>query len=152
MPSNPFWVFSLAVYDRPGVADACLALQDRLGLDVNLLLFCLWAGHCGHRLSAEELAALDAASAPWRDSVIRPLRGVRRWLKQPAQEGDADASALRREIQRLELAAERRAQDLLHARLPLAATAPDPEAARFNLLACLGRDEPELDALLDALP
>jgi uncharacterized protein (TIGR02444 family) len=151
VPSNPFWEFSLATYARPGVAEACLDLQDRRGLDVNLLLFCLWAGHCGHRLSTGELAALEAAAAPWRDSVVRPLRGVRRWLKQPADAGDAAAAALRREVQRLELAAERREQDLLHARLPLAASAPDPQAARLNLLACLGRDEPELETLLAGL-
>ena len=37
---NPFWNYSLALYARAEVAKTCLALQDRLGLDVNLLLFC----------------------------------------------------------------------------------------------------------------
>ncbi|HEY9550471.1 MAG TPA: TIGR02444 family protein, partial [Kiloniellaceae bacterium] len=47
---TPFWQFSGAVYARRGVAEACLALQQRHGLDVNLLLFCAWAGSNGRRL------------------------------------------------------------------------------------------------------
>jgi uncharacterized protein (TIGR02444 family) len=42
-----FWCFSLAFYERPGVADALIALQDRDGFDVNLVLFALWLGISG---------------------------------------------------------------------------------------------------------
>ncbi|MGE4220898.1 MAG: TIGR02444 family protein, partial [Alphaproteobacteria bacterium] len=41
------WPFSLSVYARPGVAEACLALQARRGLDVNLLLWCGWRAAVG---------------------------------------------------------------------------------------------------------
>ena len=41
------WRFSLAFYARPGVAEALIALQDRAGLDVNLMLFALWLGVSG---------------------------------------------------------------------------------------------------------
>jgi uncharacterized protein (TIGR02444 family) len=34
---NPFWEFSLAFYAEPGVAPACLAMQDLEGVDVNLV-------------------------------------------------------------------------------------------------------------------
>ncbi len=34
---HPFWNFSLEVYGGEGVARACLELQDRRGVDVNLL-------------------------------------------------------------------------------------------------------------------
>ena len=44
LPSSRFWDFSLEIYAKPGVAQACLALQDECGADVNLLLFCCWAG------------------------------------------------------------------------------------------------------------
>ena len=37
-----FWTFSTRLYAAPGVKQACLALQDRFGADVNLVLFCLW--------------------------------------------------------------------------------------------------------------
>ena len=32
------WAFALAIYARPGVAEACLALQNEAGVDVMLLL------------------------------------------------------------------------------------------------------------------
>ena len=51
-----FWAFSLEFYARPGVAEACLALQDRHGLDVNILLLCCWLGWSGRgRLSPADL-------------------------------------------------------------------------------------------------
>ncbi|HEX6103216.1 MAG TPA: TIGR02444 family protein, partial [Alphaproteobacteria bacterium] len=56
----PFWSFSVALYGRPGVAPACLALQDRFGCDVNLLLFAIWAGRCGVMLGPKEFERLDA--------------------------------------------------------------------------------------------
>ena len=40
--ASPFWQFSLAFYRQPGVADACIRLQEEAGVDVNLLLFLLW--------------------------------------------------------------------------------------------------------------
>ena len=48
--ANPFWRFSLRTYRAPGVQEACLALQDRCGADVNLLLFCGWTGRDGRAL------------------------------------------------------------------------------------------------------
>ncbi|MCG8546534.1 MAG: TIGR02444 family protein, partial [Alphaproteobacteria bacterium] len=38
-PGNAFWNFSLRAYARPGVADACIRLQDRYGVDVNVLFY-----------------------------------------------------------------------------------------------------------------
>ena len=38
------WEFSLDFYARPGVSAALIELQDRAGLDVNLILFALWLG------------------------------------------------------------------------------------------------------------
>src|SRR5215467_8805756 len=100
-----FWSFSLAFYGRPGVSERCLALQDEHGLDVNLVLLCCWLGWSGKgRLASADLAALDAAVAPWRSAVVERLRAVRRALKTIAAPG---APSLRGEVQRLELAAER---------------------------------------------
>ncbi len=113
-PDNPVWDFSLSLYDRPGVAGACLALQDRHGLDVNLLLLCSWAGAQGRLLGAAEMARLRAAAAAWQQQVIRPLRGVRRWLKTQAEIPSGLAEPLRAAVKELELEAERIEQQRLY--------------------------------------
>jgi uncharacterized protein (TIGR02444 family) len=135
-----FWRFSLALYARPGVAEALIALQDRAGSEVNLVLFGLWLGVSrGHRLAAAELDAARAAIAPIHQAVVLPLRQLRRLLKPAA---DAGLQALRRRIAGLELAAERRVQHRLAASL-LGAARAAPEggrlaAAEANLALALG--------------
>ncbi len=130
---NPFWDFSLAVYGREGVAPACLALQDRHGLDVNLLLFCLWAGTRGRALAAAELDRLIAAARPWQEGVVAPLRAARRWLKgrQPVP-GDS-AATLRSAIKERELDAEAIEQAMLFAQFPIPPGPGAPAAAAENL-------------------
>jgi uncharacterized protein (TIGR02444 family) len=120
-PAAELWRFSLAVYGRPGVAAACLALQDGPGLDVNLLLFCCWAGLRGHRLAAEELEAAAAVSSPWQRDIVAPLRAIRRRLKQAPGLDPAECAALYEQAKALELAAEEAEQRLLAAAVPFAA-------------------------------
>ena len=129
---NPFWDYSLSRYAAPGVAQACIDLQDRLGLDVNLLLFCCWAGHRGHRLSAAELERLLAASHDWQEEIVRPLRALRRRLK-PQVGSASEVGALYESFKQLELDAERIAQDRLQRCLPLAAGAANEKALAANL-------------------
>lgn len=133
-----FWDFSLAVYGRPGVAPACLALQDRHGLDVNLLLYCGWCGGRGRRLDAGNIAALDDRVAAWRREVVLPLRGVRRWLKTQEAAPDADAQPLRDKVKRLELEAERIEQEMLFAAAEEEAKEASPAAAAANMALYLG--------------
>ena len=154
-----FWRFSLALYARPGVADALIALQDRAGTEVNLILFGLWLGATrGRLLAAADLAAAEAAIAPLRAATVAPLRQLRRQLKDA---GDGDLQALRRGVAGLELAAERRVQHRL-AGSPPAATSGDRHpasegdrlaAAEANLARTLGEDSrsPEAGAICQAL-
>jgi len=79
-PQN-FWNFSLGLYGRPGVAPALLGLQDALGLDVNMLVFCCWAASKGRELSASDLTMVEAVAQPWQIEVVVPLRTLRRRLK-----------------------------------------------------------------------
>jgi uncharacterized protein (TIGR02444 family) len=135
-----FWRFSLALYARPGVADALIALQDRAGRDVNLILFGLWLGASrGRRLDVTELAA--AAIAPLNVAAVAPLRRLRRRLKAAR---DPDLRALRGHIAGLELDAERRVQRRLAADFS-GASGAQPEgdrvaAAEANLALTLGGD------------
>lgn len=81
-PDHPFWDFSLQVYHREGVGAACLHLQERHGVDVNVMLFCLWLGDTGRGvMTAEELDALRAAVEEWHRVVVRGLRSVRTAMK-----------------------------------------------------------------------
>lgn len=150
---DAFWRFSLALYARPGVAPALIALQDCAGRDVNLILYALWLGVRGVRLDAAALAAAAAAIAPINAAAVQPLRRLRRQLR---GSDDRRLAPLGRRLLGLELAAEREAQGPL-AELPTSA-APGPEGDRLgiaaaNLFLCLGdaHPEPEAAALLAAL-
>lgn len=78
--SHPFWTFSLSVYARAGVEQACLALQEA-GADVNLLLFCCWLGGEGRQLDKRQLKQLMSAVSVWQEEVLAPLRRARRAVK-----------------------------------------------------------------------
>ena len=114
-PANTgFWDFSLRVYARDGVAEACLGLQDRRGADVNLLLYCGWAAATGRgALGADELERLVDLTGPWQNSVVQPLRQVRRSLKELGEDEMPAATSLRQDVQKIELAAEKIEQDML---------------------------------------
>ncbi|PWR25166.1 TIGR02444 family protein [Zavarzinia aquatilis] len=105
-----FWRWSIACYDRPGVAAFCLDLQDRLGRDVNLVLLLVFLAGQGFRpLSPTEIAAVERAAAPFRQWALLPARARRRALKAAGGPEYAAAKAaeldLERESQRQMLAA-----------------------------------------------
>lgn len=115
---TPLWAFALAVYGRDGVADECLALQARLNLDVNLLLFVAFVGAVeGVRLDSQDIAAANAAVAGWHHDIVRSLRSARRALKPTSTDADnpsRDASAaLRTQVKTAELDAEKIEQAML---------------------------------------
>lgn len=114
---NPFWDFSVSAYRVGGVAEACLRLQDRHGVDVNLFFYFCWLGGVrDSALESAEIAAVSEATAGWRDEVVRPLRAVRRFMK-PGYPGmePAAVESLRSEVKRIELQCERQQQDFLFA-------------------------------------
>ena len=111
---NPFWRFSLDVYSAPGVAPECLALQEALAIDVNLLLFSAWAGaEPGVALTADEIAAAEAVVAAWHDEVVRPLRAARRKIKGMTLHAEPAVAAFRKAVADIEIGAERIEQALL---------------------------------------
>lgn len=105
---HPFWDFSLRVYGARGVSAACIALQERRGIDVNVLLFCAWVGESGRGvLARSELEAALAASAAWNRDIVCGLRAVRDRLKGGAPPIPAERSnALRKTILEIEVASE----------------------------------------------
>ena len=106
---HPFWNFSLEIYAAEGVAEACLDLQERRGCDVNILLFCCWLGASGRpTLSADRLRSILKLSDAWQAEIVKPLRQVRRLLKdRPWNEALPETvEAARRRVADAELAAE----------------------------------------------
>ena len=141
---SPFWRFSLRLYRAPGVGDACIALQEEAGVDVNLLLFLLWQAKERRALTVADVKVLDETIGGWRDTVVIPLRNLRRALKSsPGLVAPNAAEAFRTRIKAVELEAERLQQEAMYAHaasMPLGralgrdATSP-VEAARSNVAA-----------------
>lgn len=134
----PFWRFSMRVYRAPGIAEACLALQDDCDADVNLLLFCCWTGRSGRRLSRQALRSAIRAVARWKSGVVEPLRSARRALGKGFRRVEPEyCQPLRRRIGAAELDAEYVEQRILArcaAELtPLARTCEPRAAAEANL-------------------
>ena len=114
-PENPFWTFSLRLYGRSGVAPACLALQSRRSVDVNVLLYCLWLGmERGVAIAESDAARITQSVARWHEDVVVPLRVLRTALKTDPRAAPPQLSdALRNDIKRIELDAERIEQQIL---------------------------------------
>jgi uncharacterized protein (TIGR02444 family) len=112
-----FWTFSASFYARPGVASACIGLQDGHGLDVNVALYACWLGLSGRgRLSQADLTGVKESNAPWRAGVIDHLRAARRTLKDENRPGAV--ATLYEAVKVAELAAERIAQRRLELLAP----------------------------------
>ena len=144
-------------------------MQERHGLDVNLVLAGLWAAHSGRgRLTAADWERLGGTVAAFHRDVVRPLRSARRALKPPAETGTPPgqlAADIRQAVKTAELDAEHLEQILIEAELaasPGSTQPAGPEAAktvgRINILdylAWLGRPVESaaalaIDTLIDA--
>src|SRR5262245_33991536 len=89
---SPFWRFAVKFYAVPGVAPACIELQDRAKVDVNLLFFLLWNATDNRTFNGTDVAELDRLAGAWRDMAVVPLREVRRALKSPPHVMAPDAA------------------------------------------------------------
>ena len=134
-PDDPFWDFSIRVYAESGVAEACLALQNRLGADINVVLYCLWVAQqgCGRFTRPQLRESLDRV-ATWRDDVILPLRTLRNRLKEGIGSVPADHSEIvRSTVKRAELDAEHAEQLFLASLMPESSNPNmQPEAAAMD--------------------
>lgn len=102
-----FWTWSTSAYEQQGVAECLLRLQDKLNLNVNVVLWCVWCAmrcndlpEAGIRRALTSIEAIDA-------QVTRPLRGIRRKLRDLEAESDVLAvQALRQLVKSAELQSE----------------------------------------------
>ena len=142
-PQSKFWNFSVDLYAREGVADACLRLQDSHGLDVNLVLFCCWFGQTRGELPEATLTQALAFSSSWRQFVVQPLRDTRKWMKlpaNPAAEGlESLYETLRERIKLDELAAEKYQQQVLENMIDSTPNPPQAEGSKQAALLNMAR-------------
>jgi len=134
------WDFALRVYARDGVEETCIALQDTWRADIPVLLWALWTGAQGHRLSAADIKAAVAGVEVWQTRVVGPTRQVRRALRQPGPLTPAlesDLQSVRAEMQKVELNAERRELEYLATAAVGAASEPGTATMSANLVAYL---------------
>ena len=106
------WDWTLEAYARPGVPEACLALQDEHDLNTSFLLWAVWA----EGPDAAVLAQAASAGKTWDARVLKPIREVRRTLKAgfPAID-DGGREGLREDVKSVELRAERVLMETLEA-------------------------------------
>lgn len=122
------WTFALALYASPGIAERLIQWQDEAGADVCIVLALLYAQSNEIDVDAEAIKELDVLVAPWRVSVVQPLRAVRRSLKNAGLE-NGEIEALRSTVKMAELAAEKQELALLAdalSRLPAVSAFVEP--------------------------
>jgi uncharacterized protein (TIGR02444 family) len=80
---NPFWEFATWAYSQPGVEKAILSLQNRMGVDINMVLFCVWLAYRGSNGNdlAQHLAGALQMSREWQRDLVEPIRTCRENLK-----------------------------------------------------------------------
>jgi uncharacterized protein (TIGR02444 family) len=137
---SPLWRFSLELYRAPGFSDACIRLQDEVGLDVNIIFFLLWNASLKKQFSADDVRATDHAVAAWREIAVIPIRNIRRALKDaPVLPDPGVVEDYRTKIKAIELEAERlehqALSDFFQEAAPGAPAASAVEAARANIAA-----------------
>lgn len=161
--ADAVWQMTLALYDQPGVAPACLALQARQGIGVSALLALMGVAAAGYApLEPARLPAVLARAQAWQREVIEPLRSARRGIRQASVPViAAPAESLRGALQDREIEAERLQQRLVIEDYEFKAAAPSSwmDAVTRNAqayLACQNKtassgDEADLERILAPL-
>jgi uncharacterized protein (TIGR02444 family) len=152
---NDFWNFSLTSYGKPGVAEACLILQNRHEVNINTVLYCLWLARKERSFCWDKLQTQNDIDL-WHQQQVLPLRQLRLLLKDTAEASQAQKyyyESLKKE----ELEAEQVEQAMLFelaAEMPLVEEVGIEKLALKNLESYAQRAMPEseeLKPLLDKL-
>ncbi len=120
--TESLWNFSIAVYSERGVQNECLHLQEQFGLDVNMILFCAFAGAVhGICLTEDDIVRAQKEVARWQEDVVKPVRATRRNLKRIELGSDGpfveQAAKLNDRVKAAEIESEHIEQGMLEALL-----------------------------------
>jgi uncharacterized protein (TIGR02444 family) len=118
-PQNEFWDWTLPTYGQDGVSPACLRLQDRHGVDVNVVLYAVWVASLGAELTDTDVAAAARRVDDWHVLVVRGLRVIRTELKANPNGAPPElADSFRDGVKKLELDSERMEHIVLGSEVP----------------------------------
>ncbi len=76
---NPLWIYALNQYKQPECAQFLLHSQDKLGLNINILLFIGWLAASQKTLNLVSLQSSSVYS--WQQDIINPIRAARKKAK-----------------------------------------------------------------------
>ena len=112
-----FWNYSNEIYRITNVPETCLKLQNKYGLDVNMVLFCCWHGNNFGKMNEDLFIQCQNFSTTWTNNSVKPLREIRTWLKSIGcldQMLDVEPCMnFRNQVKKVELESEKFQQDSL---------------------------------------
>lgn len=77
---NALWHFATHFYAKPNIADFLLTLQDKHGLDINLMLLMLYLDQQKQSIDKTQLMHIMEHSKVWQEKAAA-MRALRRSLK-----------------------------------------------------------------------
>jgi len=125
----PFWDWALKQYAREPTQALLLTLQSQADLVILEALFAAWLATEGHRLEAQDVAAMRDTTGIWIDEVVLPLRAVREQWK-----GDGSKEDARGHLLQLEVEAERHLAELMWASTEALRSAPEDSVTKEMLM------------------
>ncbi len=79
-PNSALWNYTTQIWTLPDVEAICIDLQNNHDANVNMLLYCCWAGTKNLCLNEDDLQILLDAVQPWQ-TITKPLRDSRKLMK-----------------------------------------------------------------------
>ncbi|MBL6596604.1 MAG: TIGR02444 family protein [Candidatus Puniceispirillum sp.] len=108
MTITTLWSFASTVYQRDGVAAACLGLQEDAHVDVPLMLCVAYACLQNKHIGNNAFVNLQSLARPWQTEIVQSLRRIRTRLKTgPHPAPNEITDELRNKVKAAELAAEK---------------------------------------------
>ncbi|MFM9886425.1 MAG: TIGR02444 family protein [Burkholderiales bacterium] len=140
MDTPTIWPYVLRLYGVPEFGPAGIALQDSVGADVDILLYLCFLADRSRQARQDDAARIDASIKAWRENVVKPVRALRRQLKDGiAPVPLAVSDPIRNIVKNIELDVERIQLEALEREFPaesMAASNLDRQAlARENVMA-----------------
>jgi len=78
---HEFCKFATELYEQPKAKEILRDMQQRLGLNPNLIMFCCWVANNGQKqISKNEMHHIITVILPWHEYIVLNLRKTRKKL------------------------------------------------------------------------